>query len=302
MTVESNLNRFCSIFLNKVHMKAVLYILTAFGLGTIKTVLVKSMSSNTPISLVVFLQFFLCTIFCIPQIIKTRGQVLISHRIFKLITRGIVGIAYWYTMFLAVNYLSLFNLSTLINLSPLWVLVITNLSERTSINKNLFKIAVLGFTGCTLILKPSTEIFHVGAVFGLLSGIFMALTIVLTKNLLRTEKSHTVIIYYFCVASCSLFPLVIKSDLQCIPIYDWFLMSINAILMLMHQLFLNKGLSLGLSTELSILAYSNVLFSLILDLIIWQEVPDLISIIGAIMIVSSGTYIIQKQKISNFTK
>lgn len=47
---------------------------------------------------------------------------------------------------------------------------------------------------------------------------------------------------------------------------------------------------------MSILAYSSVVFSLILSVVIWQEIPDNFSIIGAIIIILSGIYISRRQK------
>ncbi|WP_425362561.1 DMT family transporter [Candidatus Tisiphia endosymbiont of Hybos culiciformis] len=277
-------------------MKATLYILSAFGLGAMKASIVKSLNSNTPISLVVFLQFFLCTIFFLPKIIRSRGKLIVSQHYWALITRGLLGIGYWYCMFSSVNYLSLFNVSTLTSFSPFWVLLITSIFIDKSINRELFFLAIIGFIGCLLILKPSREITNLGAILGLFSGIFMALTLISIKNLLKTENSDRVLVYYFGVASLGMLPFLMNLAITQVSLKDWVLLLINALLMLLHQILLNKGLAIGLATEMSILAYSSVLFSLILSIVIWQEIPDIFSIVGALIITSSGIYIARRQK------
>ncbi|WP_341749043.1 DMT family transporter [Candidatus Tisiphia endosymbiont of Sialis lutaria] len=283
-------------------MKATLYILSAFGLGAIKASIVKSLDSSTPVSLVVFSQFFLCTIYFLPKVIKSHGRLIVSQHYWALISRGLLGIGYWYCMFSSVNYLSLFNVSVLTNLSPLWVLLITGIFIDKSINKELLFLAIIGFIGCLLILKPSREIINLGAIFGLFSGIFMALTLISIKNLLKTENSDRVLVYYFGIASLSMLPFLMNFAITQVSLNDWVLLSINALLMLLHQILLNKGLEIGLVTETSILAYSNVLFSLILSIVIWQEIPDIFSIVGAIIIISSGIYIARKQKSQSESK
>lgn len=277
-------------------MKATLYILSSFGLGAIKASIVKSLNSSIPISLVVFLQFFLCAIFFLPKVIRSRGQLIVSQRYCALITRGLLGTAYWYCMFSAVNYLSLFNVSTLTNLSPIWVLLITGIFIDKSIKNDLLFLAIIGFIGCLLILKPSVEIVNSGAIFGLLSGIFMALTIISLHNLLKTETSDRVLVYYFWISSLIMLPFLVDFNITQVSSKDWILLLINALLMLLHQILLNKGLEIGLATEMSILAYSSVVFSLILSVVIWREIPDSFSIIGAIIIISSGAYISRRQK------
>ncbi|HJD64280.1 MAG TPA: DMT family transporter [Rickettsia endosymbiont of Sericostoma sp.] len=277
-------------------MKATLYILSAFGLGAMKASIIKSLNNSVPISLVVFSQFFLCTIYFLPKVIKSHGRLIVSQHYWALISRGLLGIGYWYCMFSSVNYLSLFNVSVLSSLSPFWVLLITGIFIDKSINKELFVLAIIGFIGCLLILKPSREIINLGAIFGLFSGIFMALTLISIKNLLKTENSDRVLVYYFGIASLSMLPFLMNFAITQVSLNDWVLLSINALLMLLHQILLNKGLEIGLVTETSILAYSSVLFSLILSIVIWQEIPDIFSIVGAIIIISSGIYIAKRQK------
>jgi drug/metabolite transporter (DMT)-like permease len=277
-------------------MKATLYILSAFGLGAMKASIIKSLNNSVPISLVVFSQFFLCTIYFLPKVIKSHGRLIVSQHYWALISRGLLGIGYWYCMFSSVNYLSLFNVSVLTSLSPFWVLLITGIFIDKSINKELFVLAIIGFIGCLLILKPSREIINLGAILGLFSGIFMALTLISIKNLLKTENSDRVLVYYFGIASLSMLPFLMNFAITQVSLNDWVLLSINALLMLLHQILLNKGLEIGLVTETSILAYSSVLFSLILSIVIWQEIPDIFSIVGAIIIISSGIYIAKRQK------
>ncbi|MDG1436477.1 MAG: DMT family transporter [Rickettsiaceae bacterium] len=276
-------------------MKATYYVLFAFALDGIKTAIVKSLNTNTPLSLVIFMQFFICAIYFCPRILKSRGQILIPNNLNVLIFRSLVGTAYWYFMFLAVSYLPLFNVSVLVNLSPIWVLIITSLFIDKSYAHGLFGITIIGFIGTLLILKPSMEIINIGIIFGLISGISMAITIILLKSSLKTENSDRILIYYFWISSIALLPLVVNSDIMHISIYDWMLIFINAILMLFHQISLNKGLELGLPTEMSILAYSSVLFSFILGVVFWHEIPDILSCIGGLIIMTTGIYIIKRQ-------
>ncbi|MCC8415970.1 MAG: EamA family transporter [Rickettsia endosymbiont of Gnoriste bilineata] len=98
------------------------------------------------------------------------------------------------------------------------------------------------------------------------------------------------------MASLSMLPFLMNFAITQVSSKDWIMLLINALLMLLHQILLNKGLKIGLVTEISILAYSSVLFSLILTVVIWQEIPDIFSIVGAIIIISNRIYIARRQK------
>ena len=282
-------------------MKAYYYILIAFFLGSLKTAIAKSVSTHTPVQLLIFSQFFLCLLLLI--LISTSKEFkkigfIFSQKLLVLSMRSLAGAAYWYFMFLSISYSSLFDISTLINLCPIWVLIISSLFfDKITIKNDIFFVAILGFIGSIFIIKPSGNILNFGAFLALLSGLCMALTIIFTKELLKTESSDTILICYFFVASLLFLSTILDINLKEIPTQDWVFIFINGLMMFFHQFFLNKGLAIGTATELSILSYFNIGFALVLDFIVWNNIPDIQSWIGALMILLSGVYIIKKQRI-----
>ncbi len=42
------------------------------------------------------------------------------------------------------------------------------------------------------------------------------------------------------------------------------------------------------ASELAVYSYANILFSILLGMLIWLEIPDIFSIIGATLVVTGG--------------
>lgn len=72
----------------------------------------------------------------------------------------------------------------------------------------------------------------------------MALTIISLHNLLKTETSDRVLVYYFWVSSLIMLPFLVDFNITQVSSKDWILLLVNALLMLLHQILLNKGLEL----------------------------------------------------------
>ena len=86
------------------------------------------------------------------QEIKKIGFIF-SQKLLVLSMRSLAGAAYWYFMFLSISYSSLFDTSTLINLCPIWVLIISSLFfDKITIKNDIFFVAILGFIGSIFII------------------------------------------------------------------------------------------------------------------------------------------------------
>lgn len=268
---------------------AIFLVLFAFACGAAKTGIVRHIGDDISLQLIIFAQFSLSALFTLPRIIASKGELLKVKNPPQVLARAVYGVAYWYSMFIAIDHLSLFDTSVLSNLAPIWVLVIAHFCLGRTFDKKLYIVAVVGFLGSVFVLKPTSGILNIGAIWGVASGIFLALTIISVKLLVHTERSDTINFYYYIIASLMMAPFVPR-DLTSISQETIMLLILNAFFMVIHQYSMNKGLEIGNEAQLSILAYTSILFSLIIGFAIWKEVPDNSSIFGASIIVLSGIY------------
>ena len=264
----------------------------AFLLGSIQYAMVKAVSQQVPAFMVVFFLYFFGLLCYSPSLIRSKFTILKTKRPLLLIFRALAGLALWFGLFYAVKHIPLVDATLLVNLAPVWVPIIAWIALRHSIKKSLYLGIIIGFIGCAFILKPDNQVFAWAALLAILAGFFMAITLVAVKELMHTEKSGTIVIYYFLVNTLCLLPFAIKY--WTIPnLFVLALLIGNAILMVFHMELLNRGFHLDSAPKLSVLTYTGILFSAILGWMFWQEIPDIWTIIGGILICVGGIYVLR---------
>jgi drug/metabolite transporter (DMT)-like permease len=260
----------------------------AFFVGTIQSAVIKIISHDLPIISIVFTQYCVCLIALAPQIIKEKSTILASQHKKLLVMRALCGVAYFFCMFTALKTSSLVDVSLMINTAPLWVPILSFIFCKKTIGPNLYLILALGFAGVLFILKPDHAIISTGSIIALLGGIFMAIGMLVLNRLTHKESPTCILFYYALTASIVLsIPAILCWKTPSESIDLWLLLA-NGLLMVLQQYLLIRGFRLGKASELSVTAYSGVIFAALVDYILWGHNPQTTTLIGATLIILSG--------------
>lgn len=271
---------------------AILLVTTAFMLGSIQASMVKEASQYAPFFMVVFILYLFCFLCYVPLIIRTKMTILKTGRPILLIIRALAGLALWLGLYYSLKYIPLVDSTLLVNLAPAWVPIIAFAAFKTPIKTKVYLGIFIGFLGGAFILKPDQQIFEWGAIAAVFAGFFMAVTLVAIKELMRTENSSKIAIYYFLVNTLCLLPFAAKYWVTP-SIFVLTLLLGNAFCMVIHMELLNRGFHLGSAAKLSILTYTGIIFSAILGWLFWREALGIWTIIGGLLICIGGIYILR---------
>lgn len=259
----------------------------AFFIGTIQSAIIKVISKDLPIVSIVFTQYIICLLALCPQVIKEKSSILWSKNRKPLVARALCGIGYFTCMFTALRTSSLVDVSLMINTAPLWVPILGFIFYKKSIEPTLYLTLALGFAGVFFILKPDNSIISIGSSLALIGGIFMALSM-LILNKLTQKESPTCILFYYALTASILLAMPAMLLWKTPATSDLWLLLANGLLMVLQQYLLIRGFKLGSASELSVTAYSGVIFAALIDYVLWGHNPQLATLIGATLIIISG--------------
>jgi drug/metabolite transporter (DMT)-like permease len=180
--------------------------------------------------------------------------------------------------------------------SPLFVtaLSIAFLGERVGLRRWLA--TALGLIGVLIILRPGSGAFHVAAFFPLVSALAWACTLIMTRMLSGRDRAITTMTYSSIAGVCILSALV--------PLV-WVAPSWHDIL---FGIFIGVASTAGQwivvlafrYADASVLApfsYTQLLWVSLLGFLIFGEVPDIYTVLGAAFIVASGLYTAHRERI-----
>ncbi len=169
---------------------------------------------------------------------------------------------------------------------------------------------IVGFIGVLLIVRPGSVNFNLGSVFILLSALFYALNVMVTRKLRTTDSSATMAYYsslVYLVAAFILAPLAVVFGetptahpsiaflfrAWTMPsLMDGVIMSGLGLIWASGMYFIARAYSSALASVVALFEYITLPINIMWGFIIWREFPTLTTWTGALLTIFSGLYIL----------
>ena len=265
-------------------------------LGT-SDVTAKYLSATLPSIEIAWIRFLVFALIMTPAMVP--GSPLYALRTarpgFQLM-RGVALLGSSLFFISGLRYLPIAEASATGFVAPLFVtaLSIVFLGERVGVRRWLA--TATGLLGVLIILRPGTGAFHAAAFFPIVSALCWAITLIMTRMMSGREHAITTMTYSSIAGLCVLSVLV--------P-FTWVAPSWHDILF---------GVLIGVAStagqwivvlafryaDASVLApfsYSQLVWVSILGFLIFGEVPDIWTVVGAAFIVASGLYTAHRERV-----
>lgn len=207
-----------------------------------------------------------------------------------LVLRGVFGFGGLSGYYLALAYLPLGDATTIQNSAPLITAVLAwwLLGERIGWSTAIA--IVIGIAGVALIVHPSgAGLASFGVACALGSLICASIAYVTVRKLARTEHPHVIVFYFSLVTLPLALPWLVVSFVVPQPI-DWLLLVALGVATQGAQTFLTKGLALESAGRAAAIAYLQVVFAMIWQIVVFGDVPTPWTIAGASLILG-GTLV-----------
>lgn len=209
---------------------------------------------------------------------------------FLLILAGIVLAFHWWAFFYAIQLSSVAIGLLTFSTFPVFTVFLEPLFYREKIVvKNIF-VAILTFLGIYLIV-PEFNIdnaFFMGAFWGTMSGFLFSVLQLLNRFLVKSASGMQVTFYEVLISSIVLFPFLFieKMEISTTDILYLFLLG-TVFTAMAHSLFIHGLKKVNVFVS-SIIASLEPVYGILFAILLLSEIPDLITIIGGLIIVASN--------------
>lgn len=235
---------------------------------------------------VVFFRATLSLAILIPFMI-VRGSSFKGKNNRLLLLRSLFGFLGVATSFTAMIYMNLGNASVLLNTFPLFVAILAPLLINEKFRRLNFIFVIVAFAGIWMLTKPTRHIFQDISLLGLMSGIFAALSVICVRRLTLTDSSAVITLYFTAFTAIASIPFAIRDFAWPTP-FEWLLLIVMGTAVTAGQLLMTKAYSYGRAATLSPFAYISVVCAYIFGILLWNDIPDTLSVIGALLVISTG--------------
>lgn len=212
-----------------------------------------------------------------------------------LLLRSSLGLIGVLLNFFAIDRMVLSDADILNKLSPFFTILLCAIFLKEYIRKFQMISILVAFIGAVFIIKPSMSSDTFYALIGVLGALFAAGAYTVLRVLGSREKFYTVVFYFSGFSSLALLPFFIIYFEPMTWAQFWMLISAG-LCAAVGQFGLTIAYSYAPAREISIFFYSTILYTAIFSVIIFNEVPDLLSIAGYIIIFGASYYMFMKNR------
>jgi drug/metabolite transporter (DMT)-like permease len=254
----------------------------------------------------------LAMLFVLARFIWSNGSAW-PNRFWAVALRSCFLIGAMLCFFGAIPFLSLSEVAAGLYVFPLFVAVLSALVLGEHVGPRRVIAVAAGFAGTLLILKPVSASFQWVSLVPVMAGLFYAATVLTTRKLCREESPATlalgVSVAFVTVGGLGMAVMETVKPAALAESWPYLFVGWNPLGMETAAIIavcsmLNLAANIGLakayqSAESSWLApfdYSYLIFATFWGVVMWSDVPDLLSFTGMAMIAGSGCYVAWRER------
>ncbi|MFT5113151.1 MAG: drug/metabolite transporter (DMT)-like permease [Parasphingorhabdus sp.] len=200
--------------------------------------------------------------------------------------------------FVALKYLPLTLTSTILFSSPIIVCLLSGTVLGEKVGKWRWLAILFGFIGVIIAIRPFDESFHPAALLSLLGVTCFAFYLLLTRRLAGIVASDTMQFYSGAVGAIALLPVAIYQWQTPENFQHWLLMIALGIFGWIGHELLTRAYGYADASVLTPFSYSFMIYLTIWSIVLFDQYPDQWTLIGGLIIVTSGLVIWLREKVN----
>jgi len=212
---------------------------------------------------------------------KENRKILIYRSLF-----GTLGVIF---SFYAIDNLVLSDANMINKLSPFLVIILSALFLKEKINAKQITSLIVAFIGSLFIIKPTFSIDLQPYIVAILGALFAGAAYTCLRVLRDREEYYTIVFFFSVFSLVTTFPafIFVYKSMTLLQLIYLLLAGVFASL---GQFGITLAYKYAPAKEISIFDYTNIIFSAILSIVLFNQFPDILSIIGYIIVFIASFY------------
>ncbi len=279
--------------------RGVLLMLTAVGTFAVMDGMLKMLAARYPATQVAGLRGLASMPFLLG-LYAIRGNLnkLRMHTPWLHLLRGVLGVVMMLTFVYAVARQSLTGVYAIFMIAPLLIVALAAILLRERVDAGRWFAVLLGLAGVWFMLQPTATDFKRGAsiaAFG--SAICYAFSALTARRLTRTDSSESMIFSFLLVVAVACLALAWPGWVE-VQARDWLLLVGIGIFGAIAQHCITDAFRYASASTLAPMEYTALIYGLIIDWAVWSATPTTVVLLGGLLIVAAGLYVVRRESVS----
>ena len=250
-------------------------------------VLIREASATINNENIVFFRNIVGVIFFLPLLLARGIRPFKTLRLKSHLLRTSYGLAAMYCFFYAIAHLPLADAMLFTYSAPVFTPIIAYFWLKEPLTKRMLLFSLLGLMGVILVAKPSDAVFSSLSLIGLAASLLAATAFVSIREMSDTEPAYRMV-FYFALFSSLISAVPLSWAWQPLNNDQLILLCAAGLLAALAQIVMSRAYSLAPPGLIGPVAYLAIVFAGVFSLVLWNEIPDSTSILGAALIFSAS--------------
>lgn len=206
----------------------------------------------------------------------------------SLLMRAICGTIGLVCNYYAIDHMNISDANILNKLAPFFAIIMSALILNEYANRFEWSMVIVAFIGALFVVKPTLDMKCIPAVVAAIGGLGAGTAYTFVRKLGKQGERGPVIVMFFSTFSCIITLPFVIFDFHPMTLMQLIYLLIAGICAAAGQFTVTQAYAKAPAKDISVFDYSQVLFAAILGFLFLNQIPDIYSIIGYIIIIGAA--------------
>lgn len=297
-------------------LKAIFLLVVGTAIFSVQDVIIRLLSGDYAAHEIVFIRSISALLLVVPFALLTSGaQVLKTQRLGLQVMRASAGFLAYTFYYMSLSAMPLADAVAITFSAPLVVTMLSPLVLKESVGFHRWAAVMAGFGGVIVMIRPGMGSVDPVAFLALAAAFCYAAMILMTRRLGASERPTSMLFYTTVSFLC--FSIVIGAVLGdggfdnashaaasfLLRAWTWpagidlAMMAACGLTFSVGIYCLSSAYSMAPPGTVTPFEYTAILWAVIWGFMIWREVPDSLTLLGMIIVVASGLYVVHREAV-----
>ncbi|MDO4708678.1 MAG: DMT family transporter [Pseudomonadota bacterium] len=180
--------------------------------------------------------------------------------------------------------------------APLMVTVLAVWLLGEQVGPRRWSAIAIGFVGVLVILRPGVGNFSWAALAVVVAALAYAANVISVQVLSRTDSTPAMVVWFLLLLGLAAGAMALPGWVAIASMQELGVIALMGLFGALGQVAVTEAFRLGEASKIAPLEYSALLWTVLIDLMVWRTLPDAITWAGAAIIVASGLYLLRREK------
>lgn len=278
-------------------VRGILLMMLAGFLFVVMDTTAKYLSSDYPVTQIVWARYVF-HLLTLPLLIGGGSWLAVARtkRLGLQVLRSLFLLGSTYFFFLAVKYIPLATATAIGFVGPLLVTALSMPLLKEKVGRRRWAAVIVGFGAVLVIIRPGAEVVHWAVFLPLLVAACFALYQITTRILSRSDSSLTTLFYSATAGAVAMTVLLPFESWRWPDAAGWGLMAFLGLIGGLGHYVMIRAFTIAPAASIAPFSYLNLVWATLLGFVMFADLPDRWTVIGAVMLAGSGLYVLYRER------